>query len=86
MSNRLTRLIIIAAAILAGVSFIALAMVNFDMDAKSLLAQLFAIVILLAVLIGAASLAAWGLRALQGRGKRRTRQGRNHKDNDDEDD
>jgi hypothetical protein len=65
--KRVTRYALIAAMILVGVSFIALIMSNFDVTAETLMAELLAIFILLVVLMGAACLAALGLRALGNR-------------------
>lgn len=77
-SKRVTRYIIIAAMILAGVSLIGLLMSSFDVEAEKVLQQLLAIFVLLIVLMAAAFFAALGLRAIQNRRERSRR--------DDEDD
>lgn len=81
-SNRIVRYVIIAAMILAGVSFIALIMSNFDIEAEKIMTELLAILILLVVLMGAAFLAALGLRALQNRREKSERQDQQNKDED----
>lgn len=72
-SNRIVRYIVIAAMILAGVSFIALIMSSFDVETEKLITELLAVLILLVVLMAAAFLTALVLRVVQNRRRRMER-------------
>lgn len=70
-SKQVTRYVIMAAMLVAGLSLIGLMASSFGVGTDTIVDELLAICILLAVLMGAAFITAVGLRALQDRRERR---------------